>query len=82
MKTPQEHGELKEESQAIKYPDTTYLFFGQSLLLVTGNSFSEEHNALANSVEPAVVTQGPGSQFVIISIFCLRQLGEVRHCQL
>lgn len=22
-----------------------YLFFGQSLLLVTGNSFSEEHNA-------------------------------------
>lgn len=44
MKTPQDHGEFKEEIQAIKYPDTMY-FFGQSLLLVKGNSFSEEHNA-------------------------------------
>lgn len=45
MKTPQDHGEFKEEIQAIKYPDTMYFFFSQSLLLVTGNSFSEEHNA-------------------------------------
>lgn len=45
MKTPQDHGEFKEKIQAIKYPDTMYFFFGQSLLLVTNNYFSEECDA-------------------------------------